>query len=658
TGQSENRMLFHSTSRFLIPYSSRFNILKCKYLVLQTLHQPNKNFSTLYFFHPSVQIDKVFHDLPDILLYKHLPSKIGFKRRVASLYSTSTVSEDHKIEDDKPSARTPIRKERMEGQELLRMTLSQKSELTAEDWTQLGEKLTANVKENWQVLCMHTIYIDGNLNAGKSLISYLNQQNIELSPIILTFYIGLLGKTANHSEDQEKEMMHYFNVLKSKLDVFDAASIEVLVSGISKTRYYLECLPLLKLYQEFNSLSQSLLCDLLEAGLKYMNDEVIKMAFSEFNFGDAEVLNITLRVPKMVQTCLVSGNEKGFEMLMDFLRQHRLNLPKSGLDNIVEHFQSYQPDKWRMQFGQSHPKRGTCNVCHTQLKEIEITESEFSAVRKAFLSQVIIGKNVFYKSNPLEVKNFIHFVKVRGPFDIVVDGLNVLYKGHGPPSKSKLQPVLSYLMRQNQRVLLLGNKVLMKCLPKITNPELFHVFLTETTKADDVFYLYAALHSGIDCLILTSDKLRDHRFLMQKDLRPIFNKWIQKVQIHHWFNDTTTFAVLRRDVFDLGPVKDDGGWHLPVNEVDKNFPFGKNSLLCLRHKDWKQASSPDPVLPHSSIKAHDHRSPGQKTDNLKQMDKDFQESLDQLRHFYKEMNVKKDKVDNRKRVDNVEWFKM
>lgn len=41
----------------------------------------------------------------------------------------------------------------------------------------------------------------------------------------------------------------------------------------------------------------------------------------------------------MVQTCLVSGNEKGFEMLMDFLRQHRLNLPKSGLDNIVEHFQ-------------------------------------------------------------------------------------------------------------------------------------------------------------------------------------------------------------------------------------------------------------------------------------------------------------------------------
>ena len=50
-----------------------------------------------------------------------------------------------------------------------------------------------------------------------------------------------------------------------------------------------------------------------------------------------------------------------------------------------------------------------------------------------------------------------------------------------------------------------------------------------------MFYLYAALHSHRETLIVTRDKLRDHQFLFEPTFRPIFAKWLKFVKVNDWY---------------------------------------------------------------------------------------------------------------------------
>jgi len=43
------------------------------------------------------------------------------------------------------------------------------------------------------------------------------------------------------------------------------------------------------------------------------------------------------------------------------------------------------------------------------------------------MSNVMIGKNIFNNSSPEELNDFKDFLETTGPFDVVVDGLNLAY---------------------------------------------------------------------------------------------------------------------------------------------------------------------------------------------------------------------------------------
>lgn len=48
-------------------------------------------------------------------------------------------------------------------------------------------------------------------------------------------------------------------------------------------------------------------------------------------------------------------------------------------------------------------------------------------LRDEFLNRVLIRDDIFKNSNPKELKDFFQIVKRNAPFDIVIDGLNVMY---------------------------------------------------------------------------------------------------------------------------------------------------------------------------------------------------------------------------------------
>lgn len=70
---------------------------------------------------------------------------------------------------------------------------------------------------------------------------------------------------------------------------------------------------------------------------------------------------------------------------------------------------------------------GICKNCNKKLDKLALSQDEFNDLRKYFLEKVIIGKNIFCKTNPLELEAFKQFLDGISNYDVVIDGLNVAY---------------------------------------------------------------------------------------------------------------------------------------------------------------------------------------------------------------------------------------
>lgn len=68
-----------------------------------------------------------------------------------------------------------------------------------------------------------------------------------------------------------------------------------------------------------------------------------------------------------------------------------------------------------------------CTNCNQLLKPVEVTDLEFKVLQERFLSDVMIGKNIFINSSPQELKDFKDFIEMTAPYDVVIDGLNLAY---------------------------------------------------------------------------------------------------------------------------------------------------------------------------------------------------------------------------------------
>jgi mitochondrial ribonuclease P protein 3 len=69
-----------------------------------------------------------------------------------------------------------------------------------------------------------------------------------------------------------------------------------------------------------------------------------------------------------------------------------------------------------------------CTSCKRLLNPLVVSNEDFYRVRDSFLEKVLVRKDVFQKSSPVEVDRFLAFLdKNARPYDIIIDGLNVAY---------------------------------------------------------------------------------------------------------------------------------------------------------------------------------------------------------------------------------------
>lgn len=70
---------------------------------------------------------------------------------------------------------------------------------------------------------------------------------------------------------------------------------------------------------------------------------------------------------------------------------------------------------------------GQCRSCHGKVEKLQLTDLDFANLKEAFLKNVIVGKDIFIKSNQVEMAKFQDFISKLKPHDVVLDGLNIAY---------------------------------------------------------------------------------------------------------------------------------------------------------------------------------------------------------------------------------------
>lgn len=104
---------------------------------------------------------------------------------------------------------------------------------------------------------------------------------------------------------------------------------------------------------------------------------------------------------------------------------------------------------------------GRCQSCSKTLDCLKLSDEEFKTLQSNIKDKLIIGSDLFLKTSPQELEKFLNFIEKTGPYDIILDALNVSYsigKQSQATGAKALHIVVEYFLNQNKKVLILGRK--------------------------------------------------------------------------------------------------------------------------------------------------------------------------------------------------------
>ena len=87
--------------------------------------------------------------------------------------------------------------------------------------------------------------------------------------------------------------------------------------------------------------------------------------------------------------------------------------------------------------------QGHCSSCGTSLSPYWQEGKEFNLLHKEVLEAVLHGKDIYQSTYPKELEEFLKMVGSEGPFDVVIDGLNIAFSrtpGRYKDMQSRGQP--------------------------------------------------------------------------------------------------------------------------------------------------------------------------------------------------------------------------
>ncbi|XP_060814792.1 mitochondrial ribonuclease P catalytic subunit [Bombus pascuorum] len=227
--------------------------------------------------------------------------------------------------------------------------------------------------------------------------------------------------------------------------------------------------------------------------------------------------------------------------------------------------------------------RSRCQKCKKTISQQRLSDKDYERLLEATKERLIFNK-MYYVTHPQEIQSYINFIDKNKPYDLIVDGLNIMYIAKNDITQKKLREFIQIIKsykEQNKKVLVIGRRHMKKFVAK-TGLQDADCFFVEDDSKDDLFLLYAAFASGENARIISRDLLRQHVFALHDiELNVLFKKW----QLSHQFFVDQWKGYIQLNA--LKPIdaivqKQNNTWHIPyvTNEESRKRHTCNYSWLC------------------------------------------------------------------------------
>ncbi|XP_063594523.1 mitochondrial ribonuclease P catalytic subunit-like [Penaeus indicus] len=313
-------------------------------------------------------------------------------------------------------------------------------------------------KVSCDALVMKRCLQASNYFLAASYIQYLENQGKEPNLATLSLYLRLCGqRVVDCGEDKVLEL--YYQLLR-KAKVLDANLSESVILALTSTSQWKLALKHIANIRRMCNVSTKVYSSIITAtfrngdydtGWRYLET----MCQEEKMPADSTLLEWITQCEKAEG---VEEKQSMMVTLLDKLILYEIFPKVPVIESIANLFSKGLG--WSNLYVKMS-KSGKCPACNQQLHQLDISEAEFQELQNEYVPRVLHGSDIFRSSSPEEWHKFQTFLEERGPFSVVVDGLNVSYLAGKKPLSQRsvmLKHVVEKLCTRakNGRILVIG----------------------------------------------------------------------------------------------------------------------------------------------------------------------------------------------------------
>ena len=209
-------------------------------------------------------------------------------------------------------------------------------------------------------------------------------------------------------------------------------------------------------------------------------------------------------------------------------------------------------------------QNGKCNCCSSQLEPPTLDEGLQKMLRSEMQRMLERTKDVVMFSR------FQKWLKKNGPFDVIVDGLNVAFAGTGTMVPGNISKVVNHFEALGHRVAVLAKAHVLTYEPLRHLQFAGRLFCVDESRLDDLYWIYAAVEGGLEVQCITNDKMRDHARHLDPSKIPLFVKWKMAHRVEFEFAGKRKDLVVhpRAMYYTISQISQEDSvnhWHLPCD---------------------------------------------------------------------------------------------
>ena len=229
------------------------------------------------------------------------------------------------------------------------------------------------------------------------------------------------------TREEQDEVLEICTKIRNKHDILDSFSCENLVYGLTTTDKWRDGLDLLEMMKITNNTPT--LPAYTELAIKAFVENDLSLGWlllqQMLEHRKQPKCEIFLALLNTIQKKHFENFLPEFEKLLTLLETYEIVITEKVVNALINISQNH-PNLMNMT--RTNLKRyGQCSSCGLHMKNVSLKYEDFKKLQESFLQKVLIRNDVFQKSTPEEVKQFCNYVDRTGPYDCVVDGLNVAY---------------------------------------------------------------------------------------------------------------------------------------------------------------------------------------------------------------------------------------